>query len=252
MAELGRGDLHPGGAAASATLVGWLAPSSPGRVLDVGAGAGLTSRRLLAAGWDVTALEPEPTLAARLRAVPGLQVREGRVEDLGADSFHAAVAESVLYGVDELPRALTALSRALLPGGLLALSEMVWRPGIPAATAEATWAESRRLYGIAGVSRAPWCWSDWRAMLVGNRHAFSHARRAMLAEAGFEFLRPERLGEGSPGRRTRGSVRATTAALVNRPSLGLDWARHRWRQRRAGLDNTHFESWLGLLRRGGP
>lgn len=236
-ALLGRGDLHPGGAGASARLIGWIAETRPARVLEIGAGAGLSTRRLCDRGWEVTALEPDPVLASRLASATGARVLQRQVESLGLDvasrPFDAALAESVLYGTN-LSVALRCIHAALRPGGVLALTEMVWAPGIPALLAEQTHDESLRRYGIAGVSRAPWAWADWR--------------RA-LDDAGFELTREERIGEGSPGGASSGGLRAAIGGLLSHPSLIVDLVRHRAFLRDEGLDNRHFESWLALARR---
>lgn len=235
-ALLGRGDLHPGGAAASARLIGWIAETAPRRVLEIGAGAGLSTRRLRERGWDVTALEPDSVLASRLRAMTGVHVLEGRVESLGLDTypalFDAVLAESVLYGTS-LPTALRQIHDALRPGGVLALSEMVWAPGTSASLAEQTHDESKRRYGIAGVSRAPWGWADWRRM---------------LNDAGFELLREERIGEGSPGGASASGWLAAVRGLLAQPGLIVDVVRFRRQIRDEGLNNRHFESWIALAR----
>lgn len=98
----------------------------PGRdVLEVGAGAGLATSELVAAGCTVTALEPGATLARLLRAqVPTCSVVVSTVEDadLPSAAFDLVVAATSMHWVD-LPVALPALHRSLRPGGHLA----VWR-----------------------------------------------------------------------------------------------------------------------------
>lgn len=94
-------------------------------VVEVGAGAGLATRDLVAAGSHVTAVEPGSRLAARLRRdVPAAEVIVGRLEDIDlcAGSFDAAVAATSLHWVD-LDVGLPILHRALRPRGWLA----VWR-----------------------------------------------------------------------------------------------------------------------------
>lgn len=94
-------------------------------VLEVGAGAGLATRDLIAAGSRVTALEPGVRLAALLMdAVPAATVLVTRLEDaaLPDGAFDSAVAATSLHWVD-LAVGLPILHRALRPGGWLA----VWR-----------------------------------------------------------------------------------------------------------------------------
>lgn len=236
-ALLGRGDLHPGGEAGSQHLIGWISEVAPVRVLEIGAGAGLSTQRMRARGWEVTALEPDPVLASRLKAVNGVRVMQCGVESLepegGAIPFDAVLAESVLYGAD-LSVALAKIHSVLRPGGVLALSEMVWAPGTSAELAARTHDESLRRYGIAGTSRTPWAWGDWRQA---------------IREAGFELAREECLGEGSPGGATDGGRWAALRGLLARPGLILDLARHRLALRDEVLDNRHFESWRALARR---
>ena len=59
------GDLHPGGAPATGTMLGWLSERGVRQVLEVGAGIGNTSARMVALGWDVTSIEPDPVLFAK-------------------------------------------------------------------------------------------------------------------------------------------------------------------------------------------
>jgi SAM-dependent methyltransferase len=95
------------------------------RVVEVGAGSGLATGDLVAAGSHVTALEPGERLARLLRvAVPTATVIVTRLEDadLPDGSFDSAVAATSMHWVD-LRVGLPILHRALRPGGWLA----VWR-----------------------------------------------------------------------------------------------------------------------------
>ena len=95
------------------------------RVLEVGAGTGLATRELLAAGCEVVALEPGERLADLLRqAAAGARVIEATLEDsaLQDSSFDSVVAATAMHWID-LDRGLPAVHAALRPDGLLA----VWR-----------------------------------------------------------------------------------------------------------------------------
>lgn len=95
------------------------------RVLEVGAGAGLATARLIERGSEVVALEPGPHLASLLRdTVPEAEVlpttlEEARLPEAGFDSVVAATA---LHWVD-LAVGLPKIHATLRPHGLLA----VWR-----------------------------------------------------------------------------------------------------------------------------
>jgi len=111
----------------------WLIGSGRSRVLELGAGTGLLTERLVAAGHDVLATDPLPEMLAHLRRrLPDVPVAVGTAESIPAPSRSMDVvicAESFHWFDHE--RALSEISRVLRPGGVLAL---VWNfrdEGIP-------------------------------------------------------------------------------------------------------------------------
>ena len=95
------------------------------RVVDLGAGTGQATGPLLRAGASVTAVEPGPALAERLRRRwPQATVHVATAESapLAPASFDLAVAATSVHWFD-LDAVLPALHRALVPGGCFA----VWR-----------------------------------------------------------------------------------------------------------------------------
>ncbi len=100
--------------------VRWLAEGIPGwTVADVGAGTGKLTRILVSAGFDVTAVEPDPGMRAQLTGSP---VVDGRGEAL---PFADASLDLVTYGQSfhwtSRPEALAEAARVLRPGGSLGL-----------------------------------------------------------------------------------------------------------------------------------
>ncbi|GAA3799894.1 class I SAM-dependent methyltransferase [Cellulomonas soli] len=98
------------------------------RVLEVGAGAGLATAALVAAGCEVTAVEPGRRLATLLsQSVPGATVVNSRLEDveLPGASIDSAVAATSMHWVD-LAVGLPLLHGLLRPGGRLAVWRMVF------------------------------------------------------------------------------------------------------------------------------
>jgi SAM-dependent methyltransferase len=99
-----------------------------GRALDLGAGTGQATGPLVAAGLQVTAVEPGPRLAAELRAAhPTVEVLHTRAEDLDAlgleaGSFDLVVAATSIHWIN-LDVVLPTVRRLLRPGGTFA----VWR-----------------------------------------------------------------------------------------------------------------------------
>ena len=128
-AKLGMGDLHPGGAPATEKVLAWLSEQGVRRILEVGAGIGNTSARMASKGWDVTALEPDGILFAKLRKRLGAAARcEPFLSHRSAQPYDAIIAESVFFQMDLAH--VFAHARALLkPGGYLAFVEAVWTHG---------------------------------------------------------------------------------------------------------------------------
>lgn len=106
-----------------------LLPARVGRVLDVGAGMGIASYALAADGWQVTALEPDPSDLVGAGAIRQLAREAGLditvVEKWGeglpfADaSFDVIHARQVLHHAHDLCQFCAELHRVLKPGGRL-------------------------------------------------------------------------------------------------------------------------------------
>ncbi len=96
-------------------------PGAP--VLDLAAGTGKLTRALLAAGLDVTAVEPQPQLRELLAARVGAErVRDGLAEAIPlADGSVAAVTVADAFHWFDHARALAEIRRVLRPGGGLAV-----------------------------------------------------------------------------------------------------------------------------------
>jgi SAM-dependent methyltransferase len=210
-----------GGAAGSlrahrrAAFIAHEARLAPGvRCLELGAGTGEFTARLLASGCELTAVELSETTAAvcRERLGPGVEVIVGNIETgegLEGREFDAVVGVSVLHHVN-LPLTLEHTFSKLRSGGRFAFSE-------PNMANPQVWAERH---------------VDW----VGRRrHVTPHETafrtddlRAQLETGGlvvevcepFEFLHPatpralmpvvigvERVLERTPLRRIAGSLR---------------------------------------------
>jgi len=94
-------------------------------VLDVGAGTGAFTERLLADGRTVVALEPDPNLAASLRERLGgaaaLTVVQAEAAEPQDGPFDTAICFNVLEHVDRDTEALETIRIALAPGGRLLL-----------------------------------------------------------------------------------------------------------------------------------
>ncbi|MFJ1757836.1 class I SAM-dependent methyltransferase [Kitasatospora sp. NPDC088134] len=101
----------------------WALEGSPGpRVLDLGAGTGKLTAGLVAAGAQVTAVEPDPEMLAELRrTLPGVRALAGSAEEipLPDGSVDAVLAGNALHWFD-LDTAGPEIARVLAPGGVLA------------------------------------------------------------------------------------------------------------------------------------
>jgi 2-polyprenyl-3-methyl-5-hydroxy-6-metoxy-1,4-benzoquinol methylase len=105
-----------------------LLPQPAGRALDFGAGRGISSYALAAAGWDVTALEPNPSDLIGTGAIRALakesglaiHVAQGIAEemDFGDGVFDLVYTREVLHHARDLNSMLREAARALKPGGM--------------------------------------------------------------------------------------------------------------------------------------
>lgn len=99
-------------------------PAKPGRALDLGAGNGILSYALARDGWDVTAVEPDPSALIGAGAIRALSEQTGTpitvIEAFGeaipleAAGFDLVVARQVLHHAADLPgfcREMARLSR---------------------------------------------------------------------------------------------------------------------------------------------
>jgi ubiquinone/menaquinone biosynthesis C-methylase UbiE len=97
---------------------------APGaRVLDLAAGTGKLTRRLVELGADVTAVEPVAAMRAQLATVvPGIEVVEGTAEEIPApDGSVDIVTVAQAFHWFDAPVALREIARVLRPGGRLAI-----------------------------------------------------------------------------------------------------------------------------------
>jgi SAM-dependent methyltransferase len=103
-------------------------PQEAGKALDVGAGRGIASFALANDGWDVVALEPDPSDLVGSGAIRSLAAQASmaiRVEEQNAenmtfpsDGFDLVYAREVLHHADDLARFCQQVARVLRPGGI--------------------------------------------------------------------------------------------------------------------------------------
>ena len=106
-----------------------LLPPTAGTALDVGAGRGIASYALARDGWNVHALEPDPSMLVGAGAIRQIAAETGYsivvLEAYGeklpfeAGRFDLIIARQALHHARDLPALLRELYRVLRPGGRL-------------------------------------------------------------------------------------------------------------------------------------
>ncbi len=93
----------------------------PGRLLDVGCGAGNFLALMQSKGWDVEGQEVDHKASETALKTYGIRIRVGRLEDIGYpdDNFDAVVMSHVIEHINDPIAILKECRRILKPGGML-------------------------------------------------------------------------------------------------------------------------------------
>ncbi|WP_315095030.1 class I SAM-dependent methyltransferase [uncultured Cellulomonas sp.] len=120
--------------------VRWAVPAGARDVLDLAAGTGKLTERLVALGWHVVAVEPSDAMRAELTAaLPDVEALPGTAERLGLPdaSVDAVTIAQAWHWVDP-PAAAAEIARVLRPGGQVA---PIWNVRDEATDWVARWTE---------------------------------------------------------------------------------------------------------------
>ncbi|SFC95451.1 Methyltransferase domain-containing protein [Nocardioides terrae] len=116
-------------------FLAWSGPGDGPPVLDVGAGAGALTSRLVQAGTDrVHAVDPSAAFVAELRRrLPGVDVHQAAAERLpfGDGTFGAAYAQLVVHFMTDPVAGLAEMGRVVRRGGTVAACVWDFAEGSP-------------------------------------------------------------------------------------------------------------------------
>jgi trans-aconitate methyltransferase len=136
-----------------AGVVELLAPQPGERILDLGCGDGVLTRRLADAGCRVVGVDGSPEQVAAAGAL-GLDARVASGEELSfAAEFDAVFSNAALHWMRRADRVISGVWRALVPGGRF-VGEMGGRGCVERIRAALLAALDRR--GIDGTAADPW------------------------------------------------------------------------------------------------
>jgi SAM-dependent methyltransferase len=228
------GDLHPGGAPATEFLLNELAKGDPRMVLEVGAGIGATTERMIRRGWQVVPIEPSGVLRRKLERRLRIRAHANTFETFeAADStFDAVIGESVFYGMD-LGKAFEKVHRLLRPGGLLASLDTVWTAQASPEVVSALHDETMRTFGIPVGSRQALTWSDWKTALLGT---------------GFVVMAEKQVPPGSL-QKSGHTKRTILKSAFRHPWAFLQHLKHRRGYRAPRIPPGWTETWMAVWKR---
>jgi SAM-dependent methyltransferase len=126
-----------------------LLPHPPAPVVEVGCGRGFLAAALSAAGYTVTAIDPDEDAVAAARTL-GVPARQVALAEFTGSGFAAVICSRALHHIADLPAAAEHLARILAPDGVLLVDEFD-RAGADAATA-AWFYGTRALLATAGAT----------------------------------------------------------------------------------------------------
>lgn len=195
-------------AAATAALIPELKARGARRVIDVGCGAGVSTKALVAAGFDTLAIEPSAALLELARqAAPLAEFRQTSAYDVALDSCDAilAIGEALTYHAPteeaeaRLQGFFAGAGRALRKGGLLVfdlietgdepLTARAWKAGPDWAVLSASAEES----DLMRLTRTIETFRDGGGGSYRRRSEVHHVRlferravRSWLEQAGFD------------------------------------------------------------------
>ena len=235
MAILGVGDLHPGGLPATEFLLTELGKANPRTVLEVGAGGGLTTARMIKRGWQVTAIEPSTVLCAQLKSRFRIPVHVGPFETFEDDGtgFDAVIGEGVFYRLD-LASTVSKLHRLVRPGGLLAFVEMMWTDAAEAGVVAFIHDQTKEIFGIPMIPRQVVTSSKWEAAL----------RNAGFSEVVTKKIEPSTVDSERHIRRARLSL-----GLLTHPGLVPLFLTYRLYRQISWAPPGWLESWMTVWKR---
>jgi len=159
-------------------VVELLAPKPGERILDLGCGDGVLTRKLVELGCDVVAVDSSAAQIEAAKAL-GLDARVMSGEALAFDDeFDAVFSNAALHWIRRADAVIAGVHRALRPGGRF-VAELGGHGCVDKIRTELVAALNRR--GLDGESRVPWYFptvDDYRARL--ERAGFRVDRIALI------------------------------------------------------------------------
>ena len=192
-------------------LLNMLAPQTGERILDVGCGTGQLTAEIAKSGAEVVGIDQSPEMITSARKnFPALQFEVADIAMTAFDNeFDAVFSNAALHWVRNQESAITAMARALRPGGRLVF-EMGGRGNI-----QQIWNAAIQALAAMGVQN-PEKLSPWFYPSIGEYAPMleSHGLEVTFAVL---FDRPTPLEGGEQGLRTWLEMFGTFASNVLRP-----------------------------------